>query len=139
MTPELRQKMLDFGNNDKTFVGNIGIVCTDVGEGTATLTLIPSDLNRNHWGIVHGGALYTLCDTACGMAALSADRKEKFVSANGNIDFLAAGKGVLTAVATVDRMGGKLCFTSVKVHDETGKLVANGHSVLCFTGQPLEL
>ncbi len=139
MTDCTRQKLLAFGNNDKTFIGKIGITCTDIDDGTATLTLTPSEDNRNHWGIVHGGALYTLCDTACGMATMSMCRPEKFVSVNGNIDFLTAGTGVLTAVATVDRMGGKLCFCSVKVHDENGKLVANGHGVLCFTGEPLEL
>lgn len=139
MIPQRREQLLAFGNNGDTFVGNIGIICTDLDDGIATVTLTPSEKNRNHWGIVHGGALYTLCDTACGMATLSADRGEKFVSVNGTIDFLTAGTGLLTAVATIDRIGKKLCFTSVKVHDERGKLVCSGHSVLSFLGEPLEL
>lgn len=138
MTPVLREKILAFANNDETFAIDIGVRAIDVGDGTATVTLTHSEKNRNHWNAIHGGALFTLCDVACGTALLTL-RQEHFVTINSTVDFLSPGTGMVTATATVDRMGGKLCFCSAKVHDETGKLVANMHSVWSLTGKPLEL
>ena len=56
-------------------------------------------------------------------------------------DYLAAASAgsTLTAVGKVDRMGGKLAFCSAEITDETGKVVVRSHTVMCFTGKPLEL
>ena len=56
-------------------------------------------------------------------------------------DYLAAASAgsTLTAVGRVDRIGGKLAFCSAEITDETGNVVVRSHTVMCFTGKPLEL
>lgn len=64
------------------FMTTIGAVLTDVGAGTVEIELpFSSHLTQQH-GFIHGGAVATLADSACGFAALAT---------------MPAGTGVLTA------------------------------------------
>ena len=68
-------------------------------------------------------------------------RQEMVVTVNATIDYLAAAAAgsILTAVGKVDRLGGKLAFCSAEMTDETGKVIARAHCVMCFTGKALPL
>ncbi len=52
----------------------LGIDVLDAGKGCLTLALPYSDeiVGNTDTGVIHGGALTTLMDTACGFAAMSA-------------------------------------------------------------------
>lgn len=52
----------------------LGITVQDVGTGTLTLVLLYSEsiIGNPETRVIHGGALTTLMDTACGFAAISA-------------------------------------------------------------------
>ena len=140
MTPELRDKLLRFCNDNEPFLTHNYMRMADTDDGTATIVLPMHENSLNRWGGAHGGILFSLCDVAAGMAIMSL-RQETVVTVNASIDYLAAASAgsTLTAVGRVDRIGGKLAFCSAEITDETGNVVVRSHTVMCFTGKPLEL
>ena len=140
MTPELRDKLLHFCNDNEPFLTHNYMRMTDTDDGTATIVLPMHENSLNRWGGAHGGILFSLCDVATGMAIMSL-RQEMVVTVNASIDYLAAAAAgsTLTAVGKVDRMGGKMVFCSGEVTDETGKVIVQARCVMSFTGRPLPL
>ena len=140
MTEQLKEKLLDFGNNREPFLAHNHMYTADMADGTATVVLPMCRESLNRWGGAHGGILFALCDVAMGMAILTL-RQEMVVTVNADIDYLAAAAAgsTLTAVGRVDRLGGKLAFCSAEVTDETGRVIVQAHCVMSFTGRPLPL
>lgn len=140
MTPELRDKLLHFCNDNEPFLTHNYMRMTDAGDGTATIVLPMQENSLNRWGGAHGGILFSLCDVAMGMAIMTL-RQEMVVTVNATIDYLsaAAAGSTLTTVGKVDRLGGKLAFCSAEMTDETGKVIVRAHCVMCFTGRALPL
>lgn len=140
MTPELRDKLLHFCNDNEPFLTHNYMRMADTDDGTATIVLPMHENSLNRWGGAHGGILFSLCDVAAGMAIMSL-RQEMVVTVNASIDYLAAAAAgsTLTAVGKVDRMGGKMVFCSGEVTDETGKAIVQARCVMSFTGRPLPL
>lgn len=140
MTPELRDKLLHFCNDNEPFLTHNYMRMADTDDGTATIVLPMHENSLNRWGGAHGGILFSLCDVAAGMAIMSL-RQEMVVTVNASIDYLAAAAAgsTLTAVGKVDRMGGKMVFCSGEVTDETGKVIVQARCVMSFTGRPLPL
>lgn len=140
MTPELRDKLLHFCNDNEPFLTHNYMRMTDADDGTATIVLPMQENSLNRWGGAHGGILFSLCDVAMGMAIMTL-RQEMVVTVNATIDYLsaAAAGSTLTTVGRVDRLGGKLAFCSAEMTDETGKIIVRAHCVMCFTGRALPL
>ena len=140
MTEQLKEKLLDFGNNREPFLTHNHMYTADMADGTATVVLPMCRESLNRWGGAHGGILFALCDVAMGMAIMTL-RQEMVVTVNADIDYLsaAAAGSILTAVGRVDRLGGKLAFCSAEVTDETGRVIVQAHCVMSFTGRPLPL
>ena len=140
MTEELKKKLLDFSNSREPFLTHNHMYTADLSDGCATVVLPMCEDSLNRWGGAHGGILFSLCDVAMGMAIMTL-RQEMVVTVNASIDYLAAASAgsTLTAVGRVDRIGGKLAFCSAEITDETGNVVVRSHTVMCFTGKPLEL
>lgn len=137
MTNELKEKMIALGI-DENYSRLTGLQIVDLDDGRAVLDLPiePNILNR--WGTPHGGAIFTLCDVACGMANVTL-RQESCVTVNASVDFIAAAPdhGTLRAIGMVEKQGGKLSFLRAEVRDESGKLIASARSVMTFTGGEL--
>lgn len=96
----------------------------DVGLGTATLALnVRKELTQNQ-GIVHGGAIASLIDTATAFAILSLlTPKERVTTVDLTISYLRpVSLGRLRAVAKVIRAGRRLFVVSAEVFDNDGKL-----------------
>ena len=113
---------------------------TAVDDGTATVELELHPDSLNCWGTPHGGALFTMADVAAGMALLTL-RQEVTFTVSSSIEYLSAapGTGKLTAVGTVEKMGGHMGFSRTDIRDEGGKLIAALRTVMYLTGRPLEL
>ena len=139
MTEEYLRGLLRAANEEELFLAHNGIRFTEVTEGrvTAELELQPFVMNR--WGVPHGGALFTMGDVACGVAALSV-RGESLVTLNASIDYMdrACPEGAVTAVAKVERVGGKVCFCSAEMFDCRGKRIAAMKAAMYYTGTKLE-
>lgn len=83
----------------------------------------------NPFGMLHGGALYTMADCAAGAAAHSDGRNH--VTQNSSLNFLSnIREGTAVAVGAVVHRGRRTCLVNVSITAEaTGKLLATG----CFT------
>lgn len=108
----------------------IGIELEEVGAGTATLAVqVRKELMQNH-GVVHGGAIASLIDTATAFAIISLlAPKDKVTTVDLAISYLRpVTRGRLRAVATVVRAGRRLFVVSADVVDRQGKLTATALS-----------
>ena len=79
----------------------------------------------NPYGMVHGGAIYTLADNATGTAAHSDGRY--YVTQTSALHFLRnQSRGTVRATAWVRHRGKSTVLTSVDITSEDGKLLATG-------------
>jgi acyl-CoA thioesterase len=108
----------------------LGIQLEKVAPGEATLTLaIRPELRQNH-GVVHGGALASLIDTATAFAILTLlEPEERVTTVDLSISYLRPGfEGQMRATARVLREGRRLLATSAEVKDDAGALLATALS-----------
>jgi len=107
------------------------------GEAVALLELGPHHLNSR--GVVHGGVLSALLDTALGAAVVSSIPKEWWCATTSlSVQFLEGARaGLLTASGRVLRRGRRVAFAGGEVHDAGGRLVAVAQgSWYLWPGQP---
>jgi uncharacterized protein (TIGR00369 family) len=112
------------------FARLLGIELDEVGSGTATLGLnVRPELRQNH-GVVHGGAIASLIDTATAFAILSLlEPREKVTTVDLTISYLRPiTDGRITAVARVLRAGRRLFVVSAEVFGKDEKLTTTALS-----------
>ena len=81
--------------------------------------------SKNPYGMVHGGAIYTLADNATGAAALNDGRY--YVTQTSALHFLRnQAEGTVRASAQVRHRGKSTCLVGVDITGEGGKLIATG-------------
>ena len=100
------------------------LVRVDVGVVEVALTLQPHHLNPG--GILHGGLIATLADTAMGLAVRSALPEDRtHVTAQLDVHFLErVDHGTVHATGRSVRVGGRMAFGEGDVRDEDGRLLA---------------
>jgi uncharacterized protein (TIGR00369 family) len=104
----------------------LGIEIERLGRGAAVLSLeVRRELTRME-GIVHGGAIASLLDSASAFAVLSLLRpEEQTVTVDLTLHFLRpVTGGRVEARAKVLRAGRRVVTVSIEASDGTGKLVA---------------
>ncbi|MFK7732874.1 MAG: PaaI family thioesterase [Pseudomonadales bacterium] len=104
----------------KGFNRHIGVQIESIEEGEAVLyiDLAPEHLNSGH--IVHGGALATLLDSACGAAAFSVLPQGKFApTTNMSVAYMnAVGEGRITAKSRILKRGSKMLHCEAEVFQD---------------------
>jgi uncharacterized protein (TIGR00369 family) len=112
------------------FATLLGIELEQAGHGSATLRLNIRDELRQIHGVMHGGAIASLIDTATAFAILTLlEDKEKFSTVDLMVNYLRPLKGgTVTARARVLRAGRRLITVSADVFDEGGSLAATALS-----------
>lgn len=113
------------------FAELIGYELADWRADRATVTLAIDERHLNRSGILHGGVLATLIDTACGFAGCyrpppQASRRALTLSLHTQFLGPVALGARLAAVAHKTGGGRQIFFASCEVRDETGRLVARG-------------
>lgn len=79
----------------------------------------------NPYGIVHGGATFTLADTAAGAAAISLN--SPYVTMDASINYLNPGVGnYLIAKGNVIYTGEKTCVVEISIENDNDTLIAKG-------------
>ena len=117
------------------FARLLGIELEGVASGTATLAInVRKDLMQNQ-GVVHGGAIASLIDTATAFAIISIlDPKERVTTVDLAISYLRpASGGRLRAVARVVRPGRRLFVVSAEVFDKNERLITTALSTYIKT------
>lgn len=132
-TPNLseeQRRRVEAAHDGVRFLKHLGVEVESVGPGTATLLLpVREEIMRND-GIVHGGAIASVIDSAFAFAIipLLADN-ERTVTIDLTIHYLRPlSSGVSKTVARVVRAGRRVVTVSAELFDENGKLAATALS-----------
>ncbi len=119
------EKIRDRFQRDRFATGAAGIVIdlAEPGKAVCSLTLEERHMNENN--VPMGGAIFTLADFTCAIAA-NGHSEKKTVSQNASITFLAPAKGgKLIAEAFCLREGRTTALYTVDIRDELGTYVAH--------------
>jgi acyl-CoA thioesterase len=130
MLPAERLERIERAIEAVPYARLLGIELEKVALGEATLTLaIRPELSQNH-GVVHGGAIASLIDTATAFAILTLlEPDERVTTVDLTISYLRpALEGQLRATARVLRQGRRLLTVSAEVTDTSGTLLATALS-----------
>lgn len=105
------------------FATENGAIIEEIGDHSATCSMVITDLHRNAMGAVMGGTYFMLADFAFAVAANW--EKMGCVSLRSDISFLGAAKGKkLTAKAVCVKNGKTTACYRVDVTDDLGNLTA---------------
>jgi len=108
----------------------LGIELDEISEGVATLGLnVRQELKQNH-GVVHGGAIASLIDTAMAFAIITMLAPgERVTTVDLTVSYLRPlTKGRITARAGVVRSGRRLLVVSADVFGDDGILASTALS-----------
>jgi uncharacterized protein (TIGR00369 family) len=118
----------------------LGMICVDKSEpGRTAWTMRADERFANPAGIVQGGFIGAMADSAMGSATITFARASgrRVVSSNVEMktSFFAPVRvgSVLTCRATVVSGGSRVAFAEADVVDDTGTTVARASSTYVFT------
>jgi len=124
---------------DSEFYRWAGVEVTDASPGVVEIEFEAGSQHLNLQGLVHGGILATLADTAMGLAVRTAlEPGRRHVTVQLGIEFLSPGRtGTITARGRTVKIGTQLGFAEADVMNADGRLLARAHSTLSVTTEKL--
>ena len=116
----------------------LDIAPIEAEPGRVSFVLIPSEFHLNPFGLVHGGVLAALLDTAMGCAVHSLlPPGAGYVTAELGVRYLrpaSVASGSLTCTGEVVRPGRRSMVVQATVTDDAGTCVATGGSTCLVSG-----
>ena len=120
---ELEELMKKERANSFAVYNHMEIVLAERDHAVFRLTIRPE--SKNPYGMVHGGAIYTMADNATGFAAHTDGRS--YVTQTSALHFLRnQSEGEIRADAQVRHRGHSTCLVAVDILGENNKLIATG-------------
>lgn len=118
--------------NTAPFPRHLPMRIVSMGVDTARIELTVAECHLQPFGIVHGGVLATLIDTATFWAAFgSLPADAGLVNVDLKLNYLApASRGILVAQGRCLRPGRTISYAEASIHDGQGALLAHGTSTL---------
>lgn len=108
---------------DNGFMAYNGLYVVEAKENYVKIGVDITEKSLNPFGIVHGGLIYTLADSAMGIALATTGRSG--VTLNSTIDYLTPGKGKkLFADTEIVKDGKSIVVFRVNIKDENDTLVS---------------
>ncbi len=116
------------------FADLVGYRLTSWREEAVELTLTVEARHLNRSGVLHGGVLTTLIDTACGYSGChtpegATPRRAFTLSLNCQFIATVAAGALLTVRAVPSGGGRQVFFSRAQVRDQTGRLIGQGEGV----------
>ena len=110
------------------FPRSLGIELDSIGAGRARLSIEVKQQHLQLAGIMHGGAIATLIDTAVAFAILGASEPDaRFTTIEMKVNYLSAVReGRVIADAKLIRDGRRIVVAECDLFNSTGKLAAKG-------------
>ena len=115
------------------FVRHMAMRITDLTWGGATFELAPAEFRLQPFGVVHGGNIATLIDSATFWACfLSMDSDDDgLASVDVKLNYLAPARvEPLSCTGTLIKAGKTLSYAEAEVRTGDGRLIAHGTSTL---------
>lgn len=120
------------------FVTSVGIRAVDAGPGHATVALEVRPEHINFNGKCHGGAIFTLADTAFGLASNSHGLMAVGIDAHITFHVAAKAGDTLTATAAEISRTRKIAVYRIEVTRGDGALVAGFTGTVYVLAKPNE-
>ncbi len=119
------------GSLDGTLIERLGIEILEAGP-ERVVARMPVAGNVQPFGLLHGGATASLCETVASVgASLAAAPQRTAVGIELNVNHMrAVTAGSVTATGTALRAGRSVAVWDVRVHDDAGELYAVGRLTL---------
>lgn len=123
---EQKLKMMKDVAESSPFYKTLGIKVVELNNGTAKLEIENIDPLRQPAGLIHGGALASLADSAMAMAILSYDLEPRgFATIEMKINYiLPVSDGKVIAEAKIVRRGKRVIFGTCDLFNDKNRLVA---------------
>ncbi len=120
------------------FARLLGIKLESLGAGTAVLTLTLKENLKQNSGVVHGGAIASLVDTATAFAILTLlGEDQQVTTVDLTISYLRPlSSGRARATARVRKAGRRLITVSADVYARDGNLAATALSTYIRLSDP---
>jgi uncharacterized protein (TIGR00369 family) len=114
-----------------------GMEVVEASAGEVTVAMDVLDRHVNLQGLVHGGMIAILADTACGLSIRSAMEAGRLhVTTDMDIHYLAPAKpGRLLGRGKAVRVGRSLAFAEASIEDAAGALLARAQSRFSVSGR----
>jgi len=125
-----RRRRIEAALRNVPFAKLLGIEVDSIESGVARLALpVREELKQNH-GMVHGGAIASLIDTATAFAILTVvPARDRVTTIDLTISYLRPlTKGRATAEAKVVRMGRRIIAVTAEIYDSSGTIAATALS-----------
>jgi uncharacterized protein (TIGR00369 family) len=103
-----------------------GLELVRAAPGEVEIALDAAEHHLNLQGLVHGGMIATLADTATGLAVRSmVAAGRRHVTIQLDVHYLSPGRpGRITAVGRTVRVGTQIAYAEADITDERGRLLA---------------
>jgi len=119
------------------YARHLGLEMVAAGEGTATVRMRVRPEHINFWNTCHGGAIFSLADTALGLACNSYGTVAALIDSHMTFSVAVKAGELLTARAEEVSRTRKLGVYRMEVRREDGVLVASLTGTVYRTGKPL--
>lgn len=118
-------------NGNSQYLQSNDMKVTELRRGYARVEMIIDQQILNVHGFVHGGALFSLADTAAGAASFATGRDS--VTLNGSINYIKPGKGgKLIGVATEISSGRTTGVYEVFIYNDASVLLSRATFTMFF-------
>jgi uncharacterized protein (TIGR00369 family) len=130
--PEYRKRL--FAHiDDAPFVRHMGMRITDLAWGRATFELTAEEFRLQPFGVIHGGNIATLIDSAAFWACfliLDSD-EDGLTSVDLKLNYLAPARvEMLRCTGTLIKAGKRIFYAEAEVLTADNRLIAHGTSTL---------
>ena len=126
LPPNFKRAIMEKIDTVQPYWNMLGIKLVDIKKGWAKLRLPYSEKIIQPYGAVHGGAIFSLADSALAMALIGlTERDEQFTTIEMKINYISPfNKGEIHAEAKVIDRVRQTVLGDVDIVDENGRLVA---------------
>ena len=114
-----------------------GIEVVEARPGEVTVAMPVDDRHVNLQGLVHGGMLAILADTACGLSIRTAMEPGRLhITTDLDIHYLSPARpGTLYGRGRAVKVGRTLAFAEASIEDAEGRLLARAQSRFSVAGR----
>lgn len=137
-TAEAARRVMRLGAR-ADFAHGLGVRCIEGGSGRAVVQVTVREKHLNFNGTCHGGMLFTLADTAFGLASNSHGMLAAGIDAHMTFHVAAQVGDVLTATATEVSRSRKLAVYRIDVTRADETLIGTFTGTVYVTSRPNEL
>jgi uncharacterized protein (TIGR00369 family) len=119
------------------FHSGLGLVVEDAAAGSVTIAIDVGPEQLNLQGLVHGGLLATVADTAMGLAVRTqVEPGRRHVTIQLGVQYVrAGGPGTIRARGRTIKVGSQVAHAEADVDGEDGRLLARAQGTYSVTAE----